>query len=310
MMKAALLKVLVSLALGLGILFTSCTKEEEKDLNPTLTLDGGNQYVAADRQVEPGTRFTVKLTANKGPDGKNIDKIEVKVSYAGAVPTRDTLIENINQASYTLVRNLRARDVEGTERWIFTATDKDGKTAERSFTITVKKKDTQQPTPPKSFTITLSNTNAFASSSDGIVYNATNGQANASKVDLTYFFSGTSKNNMASPEARKNSANYGTFAVNWGVVQTEFRNVTNFTASDFDALNDETRIKTLFDAGTPTKVVQNPDGTRFNEASGDFVANKVIAFQNKSTGKYGLIKIVSVAANENGSASIALKVQN
>jgi hypothetical protein len=309
MMKIAFVKVLVSLALGLGILFTSCEKED-KVLDPTLTLDGGNQYVAADREVEPGTRFAVKLTANKGADGKNIDKVEVRVSYAGAVAIRDTIIENINQASYTLVRNLTARQVEGTERWIFTATDKDGKTAERSFTITVKKKDTiPTPKPPKSFNITFNKDNAFASSSDGLVYNAANGQANASKVDLTYFFSTTSQNNLASPQARKDASIYANFAITWGVVATEFRTV-NATASDFDALNDEDRIKTLFDAGTPTVVVNNPPGTRINGVSGDYVPNKVIAFQNKSTGKYGLLKIVSVANNDAGSSSIALKVQN
>jgi len=293
----------------MSVLVVSCTKEEDKELDPTLTLDGGTQYVASDREIEPGTNFSVRLTANKGADGSNIDKLEVKVSYAGAVATTDTMIQNINQSSYTFIRNLRTRDVEGSERWIFTVTDKDGKTAERSFTLTVKKKTTN-PTAPKAFTINLSqNGNAFASSSDGQTYNATNAQANASKVDLTYFYSGTSQNNMASAEARKNTANYATFAITWGVVQTEFKRVNTSTA-DFDALNDQTRLKTIFDGGTSTTVVQNPDGTRFNTASGDFLAGKVIAFLNKSTGKYGLMKIVSVASDANGSCSIQLKVEN
>ncbi|MCS6904850.1 MAG: hypothetical protein RML72_02665 [Bacteroidia bacterium] len=308
-MKVRPLKILLAIGIGLGIWFAGCS-DEEKELNPTLTLDGGNEFVASNKEMEPETSFKVKVTANKGKDGKDLDKFEIKVSYDGAVPQRDTLIEKINSSSFTLTRNLRTRKSEGTERWIFTITDKDGKTAERSFTITVKKKDTNPPPPipPNSFTLNLNNTNAFASSSDGLVYNAANGQANASKVDLTYFFSSVSGNNMASPAARKDASIYSNFAITWGTVQTEFRNVS-VTAAEFDALNDQSRIKTFFDGGTPTKVTQSPDGTRFNTSGGDFVANKVIAFHNRSTNKYGLIKIVSVAADANSSAVVQIKVQ-
>lgn len=291
---------------SLVVFFAGCN-DDEKVLDPTISLSGGNGYTSSDATVKPGDSVLVKIIANKGVDGKDLDKLEVLVAYDGGAPVVYKTISDIKSASLTEEMTFAARTKEGTEGWIFKITDKDGLNAETRITLTVKS-DVVNPTAPKKFNVTFTGGGKeHCSSQDGNTYTKAEGAANASKIDLSFFYSGTSKSNMISPKERSDAAVYTTNTISWGSVITEFRK-TNLSTSDFDALNDESKLQGFFDGGTATQVPTRPDGVRFTEANGDFVVGKVIAF--KSNGKYGLIKIVSVASSATGSAVVELKVHN
>jgi hypothetical protein len=317
-MKLLNVKLLLLMLAAATLVFTSCSKDD-KDEDPKLTIDQGS--TPTDRPLKPNDPIVIKFSANKGPDGKNLAEVRVEFSADGSPFTiiAGNTERDLNVANLQRTLNFTARNISGatgTDAYRITVVDRDGKSASRTLTYNIAR-DTTQPvdkTPKAYSNVTLNNTQGFFSTQNGQRYNNSEAQANASLVDITFFFSGTSGNNLASAPARSNSSLYGNFAINWGVVGVEYR-TTNLTSAQFNALNDVDNIKPAFDAGQPTQVTGgNPPGSRITEREaggmgGQFRQGNVIAFKTGLGNKHGLILINSVAPNENGSASISIKME-
>ncbi len=317
-MKVLNVKLLLLLMLAASLVFTSCSKDE-KDEDPKLTIDASTTPTGS--PLRPGAPIRIQFSANKGPDGKNLAEVRVEFASDGgpfSIIAGNTE-KDLNVASLQRTLNFTARNISGatgTDAYRITVVDRDGKSASRTLTYNIAR-DTTQPvdkTPKAYNNVTLNNTQGFFSTQNGQRYNNSEAQANASLVDITFFFSPTSRSNLASAPARNNSSLYGNFAINWGVVGVEYR-TTNLTAAQFNNLNDEDNIKPAFDAGSPTQVTGgNTPGSRITEVEaggmgGQFKAGNVIAFRTGLGNKHGLILINSVAPNETGSASISIKME-
>lgn len=119
--------------------FFSASCEKDKHVPPEVSLKTGNGYVAADTTVAPNTAVTVGFVANKTED----ELKTFNVSYAfdnATTTTTDTTItltsaeEDHFEKDYTFT----TRNQAGTEKWIFTITDRDGNIAQKQVVLTVK----------------------------------------------------------------------------------------------------------------------------------------------------------------------------
>lgn len=155
---------------------------------------------------------------------------------------------------------------------------------------------------------------SYFSTLSGQLYTETDAESNGSVVDITYFYTEASGNNLASSAARNNGEEYGRFAIIWGAIYTEYR-TTSLTPAQFNALNNVDDLRPEFDAGSPAlQTGRNEPGTRITEIEagglgGQFRAGRVIAFRTSLGDRVGLILINSLARNERGSASISIKME-
>lgn len=106
------------------------------------------------------------------------------------------------------------------------------------------------------------------------------------RIELIYFYSSADKWVLASPDLDELTgvANFGGYITSsnmTGAHETRLKKLTNFTAAQFDALNDSTQLRTAVEAGGAGA----PKVTNLAE-------NDIISF-NTSGGKIGLLKVVS-----------------
>lgn len=304
-------------------LMVGCKKNKDEgttqQLDPTLTFAADSGVVTSDVTVSPNTQVHFKIIAQKGADGAKLKTFTFRVTNPGGAQyinaPRD--ISGINQGnSYTFDTTITMPQQEGTYKCEFIVTDKDNRTATRTINVTVQ---AQQVVAPKHYTnvvLTYSSgytQNAFYSTSSGTAYNGSNAPSNASSIDIAYFYSSTSGHNLVSPADLNNSNIYGSYAITWGQVNTEFRSVDEATYP-FDQINNAATLDTIFNAGLPVEVTcgsSTCSGTRINQNtvsnSDPLAVGNTYAFKG-TNGKYGIIKIVAVD-DANQSITLEIKVQ-
>ncbi len=304
----------------LGLVLVNCGKKPEpttKQLDPTVSLSGETGFISSDATVTPGSDISFKVMVAKGTDGAKLQTFTVTKDdkRIGGGPQTYANVDIKNKEAYTWTDTFNVGTAEGNIIFNFEVTDKDGRKASTSITITVQA--AQGPVAPKSLTnITLSydSTNgygakSFYSTKTEQYYDNTSASGAASSIDFAFFYSGTSGNNIVSPLDLNNGTIYGSFAINWGSVNTEFR-TASVVKADFDTLSVASALKTWFDSGTPVKAVcgqnQQCTGTRLNNSVDTNVAqDKVILFKG-ADGKYGALVFKSVA---NGAITMDIKVE-
>jgi len=125
--------------LSLSIFSISCEKEKDAHVPPNVSLKTGTGYTSADAEVAQATQVMVGFVADKTED----ELKTFNVSYAfdnAATTTTDTTItlttaeEDHYEKDYTFT----TRNQAGTEKWIFTITDRDGNIAQKQVVLTVK----------------------------------------------------------------------------------------------------------------------------------------------------------------------------
>lgn len=119
-----------------GFLFSSC--EKDAHIPPNVTLKTGAGYTSADATVGKNQAIMVGITGEKVED----DMIKYNVSYAydGASSTstfQDFNLSGSEQQHYDKDVTFTTRNQAGTEKWVFTITDKDGNIAQKTITLTV-----------------------------------------------------------------------------------------------------------------------------------------------------------------------------
>ena len=125
--------------LSLSIFSISCEKEKDAHVPPNVSLKTGTGYTSADTDVAQATQVTVGFVADKTED----ELKTFNVSYAfdnAATTTTDTTITltSAEEDHYEKDYTFTTRNQAGTEKWIFTITDRDGNIAQKQVVLTVK----------------------------------------------------------------------------------------------------------------------------------------------------------------------------
>ena len=126
--------IFVMLALTLAVV--SC--EKDKHVPPNVSLQSGAGYISSDATVAQDTTLTVGFVAEKTED--ELKTFNVSHAYDGATTTTsDTTIALTSAEAdhYEYNYSLTTRNQAGTEKWIFTITDRDGNIAQKAITLTV-----------------------------------------------------------------------------------------------------------------------------------------------------------------------------
>lgn len=132
------LKTITKLLVATTLFFTFTGCKKDKHIPPTITLKTTAGYTGANATVAKSTVVKVGIIADKVED----DMLSYNVSYAydGAATT-------VTSQSFTLVGaelehydkdvTFTTRNQNGSEKWIFTITDKDGNIAQQQIVLTV-----------------------------------------------------------------------------------------------------------------------------------------------------------------------------
>ena len=116
--------------------FTGC--EKDKHIPPTITLKTSAGFTGANTTVARLTVVKVGIIADKVED----DMLTYNVSYvydgAGTTTTSQSFsLSGAEQQHYDKDVTFTTRNQAGSEKWIFTITDKDGNIAQQQIVLTV-----------------------------------------------------------------------------------------------------------------------------------------------------------------------------
>lgn len=120
----------------LAIAGAGCKKDAH--VPPTVVFKTGAGYTSADGAGARTTLYKVGITADKVED----DMITYNVSYAYDGAATTTTFQNFTLAGTELQHydkdvTFTTRNMAGSEKWIFTITDKDGNIVQKSVTLTI-----------------------------------------------------------------------------------------------------------------------------------------------------------------------------
>jgi hypothetical protein len=149
-MKYASLMRNAGLLMALSVaLFVGCKKEKEQN-GPSLTVAGESGVVTGDLTLEPLTNTTLhfKLIAQKGSGKDDADLKDYSFTITTGVGNTPIYTNRPvpNGQSFTIDTVVNARGLNGEVRqYTFTVTDKNGKSASKSFKITFQESNNNPP---------------------------------------------------------------------------------------------------------------------------------------------------------------------
>ena len=128
--------VIVSISL---LFFSSCKKDEDKMIPPTIDFTTGAGYTSADAHIALNSAFKIGVDAKRTEDKDDLKTFIVTRSYDG---TPATTIDNValtsaQAAEFAKDYNRTTRNTAGTEKYTFTVTNRDGLITTKNITITV-----------------------------------------------------------------------------------------------------------------------------------------------------------------------------
>jgi hypothetical protein len=134
------LKFFTFIFLGLSVVaLYSCKKDEDKKVPPAIELEVGAGYTSADTTVVQGDSIHVGVHAERTED--ELNTFDVSVFYDGAATStsihNEALSGSESDDGFDRDIDFAVRNQAGTEKYVFTVTDKDGNIAQSSFTLTV-----------------------------------------------------------------------------------------------------------------------------------------------------------------------------
>ncbi|MFH1161488.1 MAG: hypothetical protein V1733_11150 [bacterium] len=284
------------------IFFSSCAKSDDNqgptDKNPILNFTAGAGYVSGNITLNTGEQFKVGI--NAFANANTVAKL-ISLTITRVFNNKPDIVldSTMNTSSFTFDFFGIANGEVGQENWIFVIKDKDSLTTEKSFLIT-----TQSTVGPitnytqKILGAQQNSIGGFFASSDGTIYSLADAKVNASKIDWMYFFDFTNQATLAAPDD-PDAATVFTDPTNglqtWSVKNaTRFKKVTD--PVDWNAIVDDSEIILLTQSG-----VIESKGNQL--AIGDILAFITTA------GEKGLIKIVAIVGEDDGTIEISVKVQ-
>ncbi len=287
--------VLCGLAFLSGLIFSSCAKEEDEPVPPTIAFNQQDGYITGNTTAAFGDTlwFGIILQGN-GTD--KIVKFEVKANGLSLVDS------TINTQSFTFdfytTKSTADQDI-----WSFTATDIAGNKKEETITITGNFGQIN------SYTTILVGaqdnvaTESFLSFSNNQATKYFQAQAflNQDKIDVFCFFENTPEHPNMMSMGSPGSNITGVFTGASSPDNYTTKNLTRFykttlTAAQFDAVQNDAVILEAF----------NTDEAR--KKASVLAAGEVYAIQI-SSGLTGLIKVIAVDGETTGTLEMAVKIQ-
>ena len=132
-MKKTVFFLLICAAPGLS----SCKKETDAHIPPDMSFKTAAGYTHSDATIPQGDSVLIGVTVTKTED----DLRTFNVSYAYDAGSSTTFSNyTMTTAEYTGYDHdftIHSRNQAGTEKWIFTVTDRDGNVTQKSITLTV-----------------------------------------------------------------------------------------------------------------------------------------------------------------------------
>lgn len=282
-----------------GLIFTSCSKDEDEPLPPAVSFLGGTEpgtgweRIDGDATLEVGKPFVFGFTATSKSD-KNLSRILVVRDYEN-VSENTVLDSTISATSFTIdIETVAFPNNPGSEVFTVTATDKNGLSTSISFTITTVAGD---PGISIYADITLgsytSATNSSFASITGETFSLAQAQDEAvqSKIDWVYFHGATYGHTIMSPSNDNLYAIYPGIE-DWATQKTTlFGKTTNVSEDAYNQIdNKNVLILTIQNDGVTlnqdfySELISNP---------GDFEVGDIIAFETQE-GNRGLLIIREV----------------
>lgn len=117
---------------------SSCKKQVDPHVPPDLSFSTGAGYTSTDVTLNQGDSILVGVAVHKTED----DLRTFNISYAYDGNANSTTYYNyvLTVAEYESFGHdhiIHTRNQSGTEKWIFTVTDRDGNVTQKSITLTV-----------------------------------------------------------------------------------------------------------------------------------------------------------------------------
>lgn len=289
------LLIVCGFALLSGLMFSSCTKDEDEPVPPAIAFNQQAGYVTGDVTASYGDtlRFGIILQGN-GTD--NIVKFGIKAN------NQVLLDSTINTQSFVF-NFYTVKSIADQEVWVFTATDIAGNKKEETITIT------GEFGPINAYTTVLMgaqdnvDTESFLSFSgnQATKYFQASAFQNQEKIDIFCFFENTATHQNMMSLGSPGSNITGIFEGASSPDNYTTKNLTRFfktelTAAQFDAIQNDAVIIDAYNADESRKKASVL-------TAGDVYAIKI------QSGLYGLIKVIAVSGEETGTLDIAVKIQ-
>ena len=116
----------------------SCKKNTDPHIPPDLAFKTGAGYTSGNATITQGDSVLVGVVITKKED--DIRNLNISYAYDGNTTTTTLQTVIMTAAEYSGYNHdfwIHSRNVAGTEKWVFTVTDRDGNLAQKSFTLTV-----------------------------------------------------------------------------------------------------------------------------------------------------------------------------
>jgi hypothetical protein len=296
------LSYLLGLILVTGIIFSSCSKDEEEKTPPTLKFLTGTSpiynvpLVTSDTTMEAGEKFVFGFEATSTTD-KNLHTLTIKGTY-----------ENVSERTWdtTLATNTFRTEVQiitydnpGTEVFEVTVTDRNNQSATISFSVTTFEAD---PGIVEYENIALgsysSSTNSSFASVTGETFSMTDAEDPAvqQKISWIYFHGVVYGHTIMSPGNAEIQDIYD------GVAEWEHKNSTlmaktSLTIEQYELIvNKNQLILTIQNSGV-SPMTENFH-SELQSDPGGFEVGDIIAFETYD-GHQGLIRVTEVNGNAN-----------
>ncbi|MEZ5196228.1 MAG: hypothetical protein R2764_07475 [Bacteroidales bacterium] len=294
------LSFLLALLIFAGMVFTSCSKDEEEQTPPTLEFLGGEfapgqERVDGDVTLTVGEDFVFGITAKTNSD-KNLNRVRIVRTYENISQPITVLDSTINSESFTIDIMTFAYPTQGMEDFECTVTDKNDLSKTISFTVTTVLGDPGI----NIFTgINLGSYNSQTNSSFGSItgetfsITAANGDPTIQeKIDWVYFHGNSFGQTLMSPANDDILTVYPGIG-NWDAANrhSTLMGKTNLTLENYNSIENENQL-ILFIQNSGVSMTQNYFSELMSNPGG-FAVNDVIAFETYM-GKRGLILITAI----------------
>ncbi len=136
-MKKYLFLLLPVMMLAILTCLASCEKDEGK--LPDISFKSGPGYTSTDKTVGKNETLLVGIQASKTEDKDVLKSFNESVSFDAATATsvQNIALSGAEGDNYAVDVPITTRNQAGTEKYIFTVTNRDGLTNSVSLTLTV-----------------------------------------------------------------------------------------------------------------------------------------------------------------------------
>ena len=297
------LSYLLGLFLVTGMLFSSCSKDEDEepvDLTPSINFMGGEGFNSTDVTITSGDVVTIGVNAQSNTtSGKKLTnfKLIFTSNNEDEVKQDSTFNKSLFTGIYPYILT-----GEGVVRIKAIITDKDNKKKEIAFNVTIEAASN----PINTYTAVLmggqTNTiGSFYSTGENQVLNVTEATDNNDKVDLVFFYGTNNANSIGAPNddqvALAHEAN--------GIGDWTLQNATLFGSAEITGL-------TWDEIVNDGPIIENASGLTVSLTS-QLAVDQIFAFETASTStnpsKMGLFKVIEIAGTVPADRAITIEVK-